>query len=463
MVSSVFRRTNSAFALDNGCSSGESSRRPSVADLHTTRRPSLATLSLRFSRSKRWNSLKETEADSESTHKLWEALLSLPDEITAQILCYLSLSDLFALRMSSRSVYTYLQYHVGPLTRSILLQSAYELTTDNEGCDNHEKARHLYNHIQTIYPPPKPCTSFDYLFQTLKRQSQVQRMLQALTNWLQMKVYVFPKFKRCDNFNPYKHKLMRRLHLGAWTLYHFLESFRTILVAEHPCHKARPAPRTEAGHSRCYWCIQAVQKLLRSYPGRETIPAYHFYELCRQHLHALSRAPSAGRLRARKSPPDSELMQFIALGGIPELCKLSLLKGSANQRIEVIANFVDKVSSAAIQQRIRGNVSSSSSQTGSLSPLEDLMAPLQTPFHLIHHSTISALPQLDDFVTGSEEWVTQMYFRVDPGDQIVSAWGFITNILTGKSDGSAWAEEKSGTDGADGDLDFLAPVKGFEE
>ncbi|ETI24250.1 hypothetical protein G647_03619 [Cladophialophora carrionii CBS 160.54] len=396
--------------------------------------------------------------------KLWEALLALPDEITAQILCYLSLADIFALRLASRSVHSYLQYHAGPITRSLLLQSAYEHTTDYEGCVDHDKAGYLYDYIHTIYPPPRPCTSFDYLLRTLKRQAQVQKMLQVLTNWLQMKVYVLPKFKRCDNFNPYKHRLMRRLHVAAWTMYHFLEGYRTILVSEHPSHKAGPGvPGSEVADGRCSRCLQSVRKLLRVYPGTELVPAYHFYGLCRQHLHALSRAPSAGRLRAKRSPSDADLIQFIVLGGVAELCRLSLLKGSSNQRIEVIANFVDKVSSAAIQQRIRANAPPSSTDADGKPPFDDLVAPLQTPFHLIHHSTISSLPALQDFVTGTEEWVTEMYVRLCPGDQIVSAWGFITNILNGKSEGSAGAEERRRPKGADSDLDFLAPVKDFEE
>ncbi|KIW68208.1 hypothetical protein PV04_04169 [Phialophora macrospora] len=464
MVTNVFRRMSTAYTLDTGGSSAESSRRPSAADIHASRLPSLATLSFRLpSRSKRSHLLKGLVAGSESTQRLWEALLGLPDEITTQILCYLPLADIFTLRLASRSVHAYLQYHAGPITRSILLQTAYEHTTDYEGRLNHDKARYLYNYIHTIYPPPQPCTSFDYLLQTLKRQAQVQKMLQVLTNWLQMKVYVLPKFKRCDNFNPYKHRLMRRLQVAAWTMYHFLENHRAILVSEHPSHKARPVPDTVVPDGRCFWCLESVRKLLLAYPGTEIVPAYHFYELCRQHLHALSRAPSAGRLRARRSPSDADLVQFIVLGGVAELSRLSLLKGSSNQRIEVIANFVDKVSSAAIQQRIRANASSSSSQTDRQSQFDDLIAPLQTPFHLIHHSTISALPDLQDFITGTEEWVTEMYLRVYSGDQIVSAWGFITNILNGKSEEDTGTEDRHGPKGADSDLDFLAPLKGLDE
>ncbi|EXJ60894.1 hypothetical protein A1O7_05047 [Cladophialophora yegresii CBS 114405] len=458
MITNVFRRTNTVCTLDTGGPSGESSRRPSAADIHAPGRPSLAVLSLRLpSRSKRSNSSKEVDPGSESTQKLWEALLALPGEITAQIFCYLPLADIFALRLASRSVHAYLRYHAGAITRSLLLQCAYEHTTDYEGRLDHDRARYLYDYIQTIYPPPQPCTSFDYLLQTLKRQAQVQKMLQVLTNWLQMKVYVLPKFKRCDNFNPYKHRLIRRLHVAAWTMYHFLESYRTILVSEHPSHEAEPVHYPDG---RCSLCLQSVKELLRVYPGTELVPAYHFYGLCRGHLHALSRAPSAGRLRAKKSPSDADLIQFIVLGGVGELCRLSLLKGSSNQRIEVIANFVDKVSSAAIQQRIRAaNAPSSSTEAGAQTPFDDLIAPLQTPFHLIHHSTISSLPELQAFVTGTDAWVTEMYSRLRPGDQIAGAWEFVYNILNGKSERSAaaGAKERRGSKSPDSDLDFLAP------
>ena len=282
-------------------------------------------------------------------------------------------------------------------------------------------------------------------------------MLHVIINWLQMKVYIYPKFKKCDNFNPYKFKLVRRLHIAAWTVYHFLENYRTILVTEHPDHLISKSGRALPG--RCYDCVQAVGTILHNYPGKEVIPAYHFYELCRQHLQALSRAPSAVRFRARKSPSDVDLMQFIVFGGIPELSKLSLLKGSSNQRIETIANFVGDISSAAIQQRIRANSSPSSSQVEITRPTNDVTASLRTPFPLIHHSTIPALPELDHFITSSEDWISRMYQLVGLGDQIVSSWGFVTNILMDKGEKGETAEARNGRDS---DLDFLAPVIGFD-
>ncbi|KIX99507.1 uncharacterized protein Z520_05083 [Fonsecaea multimorphosa CBS 102226] len=464
-VTKAFRRASTANFFDSGSSSGESSRRPSAADIYTSRRPSLAALSLRLSSwSKKSHSSKRCEADAGSSERLWDAVLSLPDEITAQILCHLSVSDFLSLRSTSRSVHLYLQSHAGPVSRSLLLQNAYDRTTDYEGNINDEKAKFLYNYLHTLYPPPQPCDSFDYLLQMLKRQAQVERMVQVLINWIQMKVYVIPKFKRCDNFNPYKFKLMRRLHLPTWTIYHFLECYRTMLVTEHPYHPRPQSASSEQDNSSipCRSCGQYVRDLLRTYPGTAIIPAYHFFELCRQHLRALSRAPSAGIIRSRKPPSEADLVQLVVFGGIPELSKLSLLKGSSNQRIEVIGTFVDKISSAAIQQRIGRKASPSSQSQVSLpstalrASFDDLVAPLQPPFSLIHHHTISAIPELENFIIDSDEWVTRMYELVRPGDQIVSAWGFITNILAGKSDD---VEDSGAETGAESDLDFLAPVK----
>ncbi|KAH0840606.1 hypothetical protein FOPE_05837 [Fonsecaea pedrosoi] len=467
-VTSVLRRASAANFFDNSPSSGESSRRPSAADTHALRRPSLAALSLRLSSwSKKSHSAKGVETDTDSSQQLWDAVQSLPDEIAAQILCHLSVSDFLSLRSTSRSVYLYLRSHAGPITRSLLLQNAYERTTDYEGSTREEKAKYLYDYLHTLYPPPQPCDSFDYLLRMLKRQAQVQRMLQVLINWIQMKVYVIPQFKRYDNFNLYKFTLMRRLHLAAWTIYHFLESYRSMLVTEHSCHPRLESKTTsgqEHSSSMCPFCAESVRGLLRTYPRSTLVPAYHFFELCLQHLRALSRAPSAGAIiRSRKPPSEADLVQFVVFGGIPELSKLSLLKGSSNQRIDVIETFVDKVSSAAIQQRIGRHGSPSSQSQVSLSnnaalwsSFDNLVAPLEPPLSLIHHHTISALPELGHLIVDTDEWVTRMYELVGPEDQIVSAWGFITNILSGKSDDAGYLTAE---DGADSDIDFLAPVE----
>jgi hypothetical protein len=404
---------------------------------------------------------KRRECFSEQTFyrtRLWESLLALPDEINAQILCELSAADVFALRLTSRAVCDYLQYHAGPITRSLLLQSAYQHTTDFDGSSNRDKAHYLCDYIQKLYPAPQPQTSFNYLLQTLKRQSQIEKMLAVLTNWIQMKVYIFPRFRKVDNFSPFRHSLVRRLHVAAWTIYHFLEQYRTMLVLEHPSHRPAPAGAPPDAFDRCHWCVASTKKLLRIYPHKEVVPAYLFYDLIVQHLKVLSRAPSAGRLRAKRSTTSDDLIQLIVLGGIPELCTLSLLKGSANQRIHSITKFVDRVSSARILQNTQSN---GPSQPSGL-PQSTLFSGMETPFHLIRHGTVSALPRLDTFITGTEEWIVEMTSRVSPGDQVVGSWGLVTNVLMDKSKLFEDVERRNAK-GEDPCQDFLAPVMDLNE
>lgn len=500
----VLRRSSTAptFLDSSGGSSGESSRRPSaVVDVPPApRRPSLANLSLRLSRSsKRWNSSKAIDTCPEDstlvpTHpcgdceggslltgynrrNLGQVLFSLPDEITVQIFCYLSEFDIFALRLTSRSVCSYLQTHAGPISRALLRQCAYEHSSDCEK-SSWEKTEYSYNYIQKLYPQPQPCASIHYLLQMLRRQSQVDKMLSVIANFVQMKIYMIPSCPRFENFNPYKLRLMKRLHLAAWTMYHFLDKFRKMLILDHPTHSPDTNPQNEGESTPCRSCNEFVKELLPNY-GIEIIPAYSFYDLSRQHLRSLSRAPSyAGsierRLRgwSRKPPTETDLMQFTVFGGVPELCKLSMLKGTYNQRIEMIGSFVDQVSSAAIQTRLAAGANRTAScpthpldsslptdGSPSSSSFHNLTDPLLPPLSSISHAVISGLPQLSQFIVDSDEWIIRMFELVGPEDQILTAFGFVQNILVGKAERLGVTEDE---DRPDDRLDFLAPVLGFD-
>ncbi|EHY54136.1 hypothetical protein HRR83_004789 [Exophiala dermatitidis] len=484
MVTSILRRSSAANHVESGSSSGESSRRTSHAESQQPpRRPSLGGLSLRLSRSKRRESSKETETCSDpAAQRLGEMFFSLPDEIIVQILCHLSQADIFALRRTCRSVYGFLNVHAAPITRSLLIQSAHEHCWHPfEDNVNDSKAWDTYSYIQTLYPQPLPCRSMDYLLQMVKRQSQINRMLSIIGGYVHMKIYMIASCPRFNDFSPYKAKLIRRLHLAAWTLYHFLDKYRLMLIFEHPGHP-QPQPNltgssTDKSASSCPSCKRFVRRLLLSYPGTEIIPAYHFYALCQQHLRSLSRAPTyAGSIErklrgwSRKPPTDADLATLFVMGGIPELCKLNMLKGTYNQRIEVIGSFVDMLDRKAAERSRTGRVET---HPPSLSPLKldgnetaispasftRITRPLTSTLDYASYATLAAVPDLDDFIIGTDEWVTRMFQLVNPEDEIVSAFGFVQNVLAGKGE-----KNRGGSGGDEGgaELDFLAPVIDFD-
>ncbi|KIV86506.1 hypothetical protein PV11_02116 [Exophiala sideris] len=491
-VTGVLRRSSTVNFLENGGSSGESSRRPSVVDAPSSRRPSLAGLSLRLSsRSKKSNATRDADASAGvAAQRLGEAFFSLPEEIIIQVLCHLSLPDIFALRLTSRTIYSFLQVNACPITRSLLKQCAYDHTPYTiEMNDPDGRAEYTYDYLSRLYPQPLPSSSMDYLLQMLKRQNQVDKMLAVTMQYLQMRIYMIPGCPRFEDFRPYKMKLTRRMHLAAWTIYHFLEKYRDMLVHEHPKHLhfgQSTATDQQPGHedrnvSSCPSCAELVKSLLSTYPATELIPAYHFYDLCRQHIRGLSRAPTyAGtierRLRgwSRKSPTDIDLAQYVIFGGIPELSKLSMLKGSYTSRIELIGAFNDKVSSAPTTKRVAvggskpGSAHASQAEGSTITPASfyNLTSTLQPPLAAVSYETLSAVPDLEHFIIDSDEWVTTMFELVKAEDQIVSALGFVQNILAGKKEPdppSRRAEDRRDNQRIeDGDFDFLAPVKGFE-
>ncbi|KAI1622227.1 hypothetical protein EDD37DRAFT_511451 [Exophiala viscosa] len=487
-VAGVLRRSSTVNFLDNGGSSGESSRRTSVvAESPSSRRPSLGGLSLRLSsRSKKSNATRDLDASAGiAAQRLGEAFFSLPEEIIIQVLCHLSLPDIFALRRTSRTVYSFLQANACPISRSLLQQCAYEHTPYTiEMNDPEVQAEYTYDYISTLYPQPLPSSSMDYLLQMLKRQNQIDKMLAVTMQFVQMRIYMIPGSPRFEDFRPYKTKLTRRMHLAAWTMYHFLEKYRDMLVHEHPKHRQQRQPVSsdqEPGHEdrnvlSCPSCAELVKSLLSTYPGTELIPAYHFYDLCRQHLRSLSRAPTyAGtierRLRgwSRKSPTDTDLAQYVIFGGIPELSKLSMLKGSYSSRIELVGAFNDKVSSAPTTKRVTVATSAYSSlaESSAVSPASfyELTSALQPPLASVSYDSLAAVPDLEHFIIDSDEWVTTMFELVKPEDQIVSAFGFVQNILAGKKEPdppSRRADDRRDNQRIeDGDFDFLAPVKDF--
>lgn len=439
------------------------------------------------------------------SQKLGRAFFSLPDEIIIQILCYLGQSDVFALRLTSRSMNSFLNAHACPITRSILFRCARERTADDTAEDEvvERKAQYTYNYMQTLYPQPTPCPSLEYMLQMLRRQAQIDKMLSVTMSFVQMRVYMMPSCPRFSDFRPYRDKLTRRMHLAAWTISHFLEKYRDLLIHVHPHHERleensnHPAtsPTDEAALpslSPCPECNEGLKSLLRSYPGTEIIPAYHFYDLCRQHLRALSRAPTyAGtierRLRgwSRKSPTEADLAIFVIFGGISELSKLSMLKGSYTQRINMIGSFWDRVMLAVSSSGILDYSPSSSSpssyaQTADTSD-ELLPGSLNSTFKNISQDSLLAVPIFDRFISASDEWITRMYEVVRPGDQLATAFGFVQNVLAGKKepppgldtiggfDSDTESGSISGSEGAvnqgqsNSDFDFLAPVKGFDD
>ncbi|RVX68442.1 hypothetical protein B0A52_07442 [Exophiala mesophila] len=402
----------------------------------------MASLSLFLSRSKRSNSDKGLGGDLDDlAQKRGDVLLALPDEILTHIMCYLAPDDYYALRLTCRTIRNIIKANVGPITRSVFAH-AVSSQQDSDYC-------------QRLYPQPKPCLDETWLLQMLRRKAQIEKLIVIIAAFTQIKVYMMPTYPRFDEFAPHRRKLIRRFHSPAWTLYHFLERYRNMLVFQHPHHANSARMRA----MECPECTQSVEELIRTYPTLELISTYHFYNLVLEHLRQLSRAPSyvgtiERRLRGwtRQSPTEAHLAQVVILGGIPVLSQLSVLKGTYNQRVEILGSFVDKIgASSTVQRRMVVSTRAKSSSAFSdriktlsvadISEHETLKATLDPPFNHISEKTVKALPSLPLFIAG--DWLSIISEVLGPNDQITSTWGFVQNVLARHGDGPDYLEPVS--------------------
>lgn len=348
---------------------------------------------------------------------------SLPDEIVTQIICYLDKTDLYALRLTSRSLHFLLQSNAPTITRS-MLESAWQ-NGDRE-------------YVQSLYPQPVPCPGTAYLLQMLHRQILVNKLLSMTVSFIQMKIYMITIVPLFDNFGHVRAALLKRLSKPTWTVYHFLERYRHLVVFEHPHH-----PMSTLNVSDCGDCQRAVDDLLSRYAPNELIAAYHLYGLILLHLRTSIRSPThASTIErrlfgwGRKPPTDTDLSQVMILGGVEQLSKLSVMKGTYNQRLETIATFVDKVSAASATPRRIVFEDGGNPSTPLMPPdqsCHSLMREVDVPFDAITKAVIKSLPNLTQFVL--REWPRRILRIVDDWGRIASPFGFVLNVLEGKEEG----------------------------
>ena len=225
-----------------------------------------------------------------------------------------------------------------------------------------------------------------------------------------MKIYMIRNTTLVQPFAAYRASLPEKVCLSAWTAVHYLESYRRIIVYEHPKHTGT-ATRNRSGPSSetskfwsCQSCADLSSALTDSYPSERILPAYHFYSLLLAHLRASSRAPTyAGTIErklrgwSRKPPNEEELSVVVVLGGMGKMAgkNFSVMKGTYNQRLEVLGSFVDKVEGAATISKLAEVPSAPQAKAiDEGSPMDSI----STPLNDITETVLDSLPHLDDFL-----------------------------------------------------------------
>jgi hypothetical protein len=379
--------------------------------MDTHRRASLANSlsSLRLTKSKRSRSSKSNINDSHNDrNQLGNLFFSLPAEIQSLILSHLPLPTIFSLRLTSRSALAIIHSNAPIITRAILSDTILP--------------QHL-QYIQTLYPSPSPCTSTNYLLQLLHRHHAIINTITIITRFIQHKIYMIPLTPRIEHFAPYREGVAAKLYGPAWTVWHYLESYRDILVNQHPSHSS--SSNQTPGSSRFYPCAPcqtAMNELSAIYPAQAVLPAYHTYGLLLSHLQASVRAPAyfgsiERRLRgwSGKPPGEEELASLVVLGGVKCMAnrEFTVLKGGYNERLEVVGDFMARVGMVVDGEegkrkgKSRGKAKAPMKAGKDRKESEvprpgrrDVMTQIGTPFEKVTAETIEVMPHLDEFLVG---------------------------------------------------------------
>jgi len=291
--------------------------------------------------------------------------------------------------------------------------------------ENKDKA-----YIMELFPQPRPCRHMDYMLQMLYRQKLMDKMRKLIIEFIQIKIYMIQFGQRHEmTFTPYRDRLKKCLHRPAWTVCHFMERYRHMILHMHPHHEDPTASATE-----CSQCIEVTDQLVRSYPREETVPAYQFYQLAQLHLRDATRAPTfAGsferKLRgwSRKAPTEEELARFLVLGGIPQISKVGMMHGSYNSRLGVLGDYVDKLDHATTTFRLAfGDIDV---QIVEPHTNKDITQELETTFDLVDINVLKSLPKLEDYFLSAWSKRIMEEGLIEHERDLVSPFGFIQSIM----------------------------------
>ncbi len=266
----------------------------------------------------------------------------MPNEIQAHILCQLEVRDILALRLTSHSLSDILQLNASSISRSVLYRT---IKGDTK----------LY--LEILYPQPRSLSSLSYFFQMLHRQAVVDKMVIAVTDFVQYKIYQIKSTSRQRQFAPVRRRMLWRLKTPAFIIYHFLETLRRAVLEPYTVPSSCSSTREplhwwlpERSSEICWNCTHLQCRLISTYyPVSDLLSTLQFFRIMlsafRQKLQPPTYAGSIERrLRGwnREAASDADLTKSILLGGMKEMLNI-MGAGKFIPRLLELKKFVARI------------------------------------------------------------------------------------------------------------------------
>jgi hypothetical protein len=303
----------------------------------TPRRPSLATISKRLSRSKK-SSINTPQPNT--INNLGKLFFALPNDIHIGILSFLTPTDILALRLTSKTCREVLDDSAPSVTLNVLQQ----LVPSGD-----------LQHLLNLHPPASPHTSLTHLLLLWRRHTLISTTSSMLASFMQMKIYMLPPLpnepRRLSSLDTAVPSLLAQFYPALTTINHYLETHRTLLLHDHPTHNTPSQPRSKFW--TCTPCATALHATVSTYPPTTLLQTHHTMRLLIYHLKSSSRAPAyAGTLErairrwSKRPAGEEELAIIVLLGGLDWLRRVTVLKGTFTKRIDTLRLFLEEIEEA---------------------------------------------------------------------------------------------------------------------
>ena len=257
------------------------------------------------------------------------------------VLSHLDAHDILSLRLTNHAINEILLSSAASITRPIL-NSSIQGDTDT--------------YLDILYPLPRPLNGLDHLLQMLHRQAVADKMVVAVTDFIQYKIYQVKSAARQRQFAPIRKRMMERLKTPAFIIGHFLETLRAEILkpmsAEEACRQHPVWFPQQDIREICAGCKHLQCRIIAQYPEADLLPTYQFFKIMVSAFRQKLRPPSyAGsierRLRGwnRDAASDADVVKVLLFGGLGEIHRI--MKGPKFMaRLADLQRFTSSVSSS---------------------------------------------------------------------------------------------------------------------
>ncbi|KAL2259702.1 hypothetical protein VTK26DRAFT_6526 [Humicola hyalothermophila] len=239
-----------------------------------------------------------------------QLLAALPNELQAEILASLPLSDVLNLRLASRSLHTLVTLHETPITR-------YHL-------DHHVPA-----YAKRLYPAPEGIPlNFHYLCGIWHRLHVAAKLSYFICEWASKELFLRNTDEKKREFAPQRERMRRRLIPVLFTIFHFFETYRKL-------HLQYLVDNDGNGLLKTPYTVNPIEtEIMNMYDDRTLLQVHEAFPLVIASFARRLRPPSyVGRVERslrgylRDKPPDEVHAAILCLGGMREVERLWEIKG----------------------------------------------------------------------------------------------------------------------------------------